>query len=160
MKTFAVLAALVAAVVAKKYTELSPAQSSEILYKLETLQATRTQVISVQDAVRSELPADTFPNPEVGPFEQQDYASLQQAEKPVTLPQDPARHHATGADEEQKFTEAPWFKSLDKSLQSAFRTLEAPALAIERSVINEVVPITNGPAFPVASTFATVTRSA
>ncbi|KAK3637543.1 hypothetical protein LTR56_013546 [Elasticomyces elasticus] len=141
METFAVLAALVAAVVAKKYTELSPAQSSEILYKLETLQATRTQVISVQDAVRSELPADTFPNPEVGPFEQQDYASLQQAEKP-------------------KFMEAPWFKSLDKSLQSAFRTLEAPALAIERSVINEVVPITNGPAFPVASTFATLTRSA
>ncbi|KAK5720670.1 hypothetical protein LTR15_006630 [Elasticomyces elasticus] len=141
MKTFIVLAALIAAVVAKKYTELSPAQSSEILYKLETLQATRTQVISVQNAVRSELPADTFPNPEVGPFEQQDYASLQQAEKP-------------------KFTEAPWFKSLDKSLQSAFRTLEAPALAIERSVINEVVPITNGPAFPVASTFATLTRSA
>ncbi|RMX75549.1 hypothetical protein D0869_11517 [Hortaea werneckii] len=104
------MAGLAATALAEAYTELSPAQSSEIYSKIQTLSATRPVVISVQDAVRSQLPADTFPDPSVGPFFQEDFASLAQAESPV-------------------FTEAPWFPSISTDLQAAYRTLEDPALA-------------------------------
>ncbi|RMZ04167.1 hypothetical protein D0860_06491 [Hortaea werneckii] len=133
------MASLAATALAEAYTELSPAQV-RILMMLQTLSATRPVVISVQNAVRSQLPADTFPDPSVGPFFQEDFASLAQAESPV-------------------FTEAPWFPSISTDLQAAYRTLEDPALYVERSIINEVVPITNGPAVPEATTFTTQTRS-
>ncbi|RMY78454.1 hypothetical protein D0859_08052 [Hortaea werneckii] len=140
MHSLILMASLAATALAEAYTELSPAQSSEIYSKIQTLSATRPVVISVQNAVRSQLPADTFPDPSVGPFFQEDFASLAQAESPV-------------------FTEAPWFPSISTDLQAAYRTLEDPALYVERSIINEVVPITNGPAVPEATTFATQTRS-
>ncbi|KAI7236136.1 hypothetical protein KC330_g3900 [Hortaea werneckii] len=140
MHSLILMAGLAATALAEAYTELSPAQSSEIYSKIQTLSATRPVVISVQNAVRSQLPADTFPDPSVGPFFQEDFASLAQAESPV-------------------FTEAPWFPSISTDLQAAYKTLEDPALYVERSIINEVVPITNGPTVPEATTFATQTRS-
>jgi hypothetical protein len=124
------------AVTASPFTHLSPEQvcilracwahklthrkSSEVHHALETLTATRPEVISVQSEVRAALPPSVFPNAQIGPFYQDDYASLIQDPTPV-------------------FTTHSWYSKLPAPLQTAYAGLEEGALAIERSIISDVV---------------------
>ena len=95
-------------------------QSSAVHHYFQTLTATRPGVISVQSAVRAALPSSALPDSAIGPYYQENFASLLQDPSPV-------------------FTTPAWYSSLPATLRPAFDAYMADALALEKAAIQKVV---------------------